>query len=637
MRTIRRLYFYLVAIISLEVVLWGVIGLLRSIISSAVVDMANALAQALALVLVGVPIFLFHWLWTQRAVLQDEEEQTASLRAIFFYAVLLATLIPVTQNLLALINRWILGIVNINTSRAILGGYQIWQDNIIAIGINAVAASYFWKVLKNNWKSLSFLENFTDVRRLYRFLWLLYSLMMVIFGAQQTIRYIFYLPVPENVLGEIGRELFANGFTLLLVGTPLWFYTWRICQKAIASPVERESNLRLGVLYLLALGGVITVLSAGGTLFDLLLRWVLGESLRSYEFINQAGGPISLGLPFAGVWAYFHKWLEEQIQSDSDEPRRTGKRRFYYYLLSVLGLAATFIGIAVLLSFVVDISTSSALWGDRLRSRLAGGIATLTVGLPLWLYTWRPMQAQALSVGEKGDRSRGSTLRKFYLYLAMFAGVIGGMVSAVWLMYTVINALLARELIPDFFSSLLNAAQLLGLFAILLIYHLRCLRQDGELAAQSVDTRQHEFPVVVIDPGNESYVKLITSMINKHAPSIPILVQSGRKKMTKETEQAKVAILPLSQVLSPPPTLGKWLKTFKGEKIVLEEAVSGWVISALTAEQVAQTVRRLADGGNAHREKPSAVWETIKTVSVIWLGIQVFFILLALTISLLAR
>ena len=38
MRTIRRLYFYAVALISLEVVVWGLIGLLRSIFSSRLVN-----------------------------------------------------------------------------------------------------------------------------------------------------------------------------------------------------------------------------------------------------------------------------------------------------------------------------------------------------------------------------------------------------------------------------------------------------------------------------------------------------------------------------------------------------------------------------------------------------------------------
>ena len=41
MRTIRRLYFYAVALISLEVVIWGLIGLLRSIFSSRLVSAAD--------------------------------------------------------------------------------------------------------------------------------------------------------------------------------------------------------------------------------------------------------------------------------------------------------------------------------------------------------------------------------------------------------------------------------------------------------------------------------------------------------------------------------------------------------------------------------------------------------------------
>ena len=69
MRTIRRLYFYLVSFITFEVVLWGLIGLLRSILStSQISDGGDALARALSLTLVGVPIFALHWLWAQRAL-----------------------------------------------------------------------------------------------------------------------------------------------------------------------------------------------------------------------------------------------------------------------------------------------------------------------------------------------------------------------------------------------------------------------------------------------------------------------------------------------------------------------------------------------------------------------------------------
>ncbi len=84
MKSIRRLYFYLVALISIEVVLWGLVGLLRSIVDQTVSGGADTLAQALALILVGVPIFLVHWMWAQRASARDEEVKTATIRVACF-------------------------------------------------------------------------------------------------------------------------------------------------------------------------------------------------------------------------------------------------------------------------------------------------------------------------------------------------------------------------------------------------------------------------------------------------------------------------------------------------------------------------------------------------------------------------
>ena len=74
---------------------------------------ASTLAQALSLILVGVPIFLVHWLWAQRVSAKDDEEKTASIRAIFLYGILLGTLIPAVQNLLALIDRTFLAAANL--------------------------------------------------------------------------------------------------------------------------------------------------------------------------------------------------------------------------------------------------------------------------------------------------------------------------------------------------------------------------------------------------------------------------------------------------------------------------------------------------------------------------------------------
>jgi hypothetical protein len=251
MKSIRRLYFYLVVFISIEVVVWGLVGLLRSIVDKTVSGGAEALARALALILVGVPIFLIHWLWAQRVSARDEEEKTATLRAVFLYAILLATLIPIVQNFLSFIDRALVQSTGLGAERAFSAFRdQTLADNLIAIIMNAVVAAYFWNILQAEWATLTDRENFTEVRRLYRYIWMLYGLLMTVFGVQQILRFIFY--IPGNVLGELGREIVVNGTALVVVGTPIWVYAWRVIQDSLTDTAEMGSTLRLGILYILA-------------------------------------------------------------------------------------------------------------------------------------------------------------------------------------------------------------------------------------------------------------------------------------------------------------------------------------------------------------------------------------------------
>ena len=126
-------------------------------------------------------------------------------------------------------------------------------------------------------------------------------------------------------------------------------------------------------------------------------------------------------------------------------PRRAGKQRLYFYILSFLGLAATFFAVASLFSVVIDLSfTRSYLSSSGFASALSTALASLVAGLPLWLMTWRPMQAEALEDGDVGDHARRSVIRKTYLYLVLFASVIGGMISGGTLIFTLINSALGR-------------------------------------------------------------------------------------------------------------------------------------------------------------------------------------------------
>ena len=626
MKSIRRLYFYLVAFISIEVVVWGLVGLLRSMVDDTITGGADALAQALALILVGVPIFLIHWLWAQRAAAREEEEQTASLRAVFLYGILLATLIPVAQNILSFIDRSLVEVTGLGVGRAFhLFSEQTLADNLIAIVMNGIVAAYFWTVLQSDWSRLTDKENYSEVRRLYRYLWMLYGLLLTVFGSQQILRFLFY--VPGDVLGQMGREVAVNGLALLTVGTPIWVYSWRIIQDSLADHAEMGSVLRLGILYLLSLGGVITVITAAWMVVDILLNILLGQNVSFSEFIQNIGGPISIGIPLGMVWAYYGYWLKRHIETVGDGVRRASLKRLYNYILALIGLVVAFVGVASLLSFLIDMLTGFGIvFTDTLRDNLASSISSLIVGLPLWLVMWRPMQAEAIQQGEVGDHARRSIIRKAYLYLVLFGSVIGGMATAVGLVYNLLRVVLTGEGGSDFVNNILNLTQLLFLFGVLLMYHLRVLRSDGASTTDLLAEKQNVYPVLVIDSGS-GFVESVRAALAKFAPNTPVTVTSPS---VKPDGDFSVLVLSGSLAVDAP----EWVRSFGGNRIVVQDAVKD-IVWTDNAVQAAQSVQKLAEGEEIQKpDTGRSPWRIVIYVFAALFVMQLLFMLLALGISL---
>jgi hypothetical protein len=633
MKIVRRLYFFAVTFISLEVVLWGLIGLLRSMFNPALsTTPAQTLAQALALILVGMPIFLFHWLWLQRMAGREEDEKNSLLRPVFLYGTLLATLIPLVQNLLALINRLFLGVTHLARESAILGSAQTWSDNLIAILLNGLVAFYFWNILRGEWQDLPESESLRDVRRLYRYIWVLYGLLMTIFGIQQILRFVLY--TPTETFGSLGREMVVNGLALLVIGLPVWASMWQTCQNALAEMAERTSLLRLGILYLLTLSGITVALAAGGNVLYTLLWRLLGEPLSGKELLNRIGGPLSVGIPLGVVWAYYRNWLEKQIQVETQAPRQAGLKRLYFYILSAAGLTVTFIGLSLLFSFLIDLATtlptlfSTGFW----RGRLAGALATLLIGLPLWLLTWRPMQAEASQEDALGDHARRSLLRKVYLYLALFAAVIGGMAAAVVMFYRILVALLSGEAGSDFWQNVLNPLQNLGLFVLVLVYHLSALRQDQASRANVLAQKQGQFPVLILDPDGK-FGAMMRAAFERLAPQIPLTVLKAEGEIEK-TLQAKAVILPGSLAIHPPAALEQWLRQFNGIRLIVPDEAAG-VFWGSDSGQIVQIARALAEGQEVRplSAKHTPVWQIIVYVFAAIFALEIFFLLSSLAIS----
>jgi len=428
-------------------------------------------------------------------------------------------------------------------------------------------------------------------------------------------------------LGDMGREVIVNGTALLIIGTPVWVYSWRLIQDSLTDSAEMGSPLRLSILYILALGGVITVITTAYMVVNVLIMRLLGVNTTFRDIIRQIGGPISVGVPLGAVWAYYGHWLTRHIEAIGNKVRQAGLKRLYNCILAFIGLVVSFVGVSVLFAFIIDMLTSKAfLIGDSNRSNLSTAVSSLIVGLPLWLMTWRPMQAEALLQNEFGDHARRSVLRKTYLYLALFTSVIGGMATAVGLVYQLIRVALMGDASSDFVNTLLNLTQILFLFGIVLVYHLQVLRADGASTADALAEKQNQFNVLIVDSGN-GFVDTVKAALLKLGSKVQIMIATPTEK--PNANFSAIVISGAVAVDAP-----EWIRSFSGNRIIVQNEAQN-LVWADDAAQAAQSVQSLAEGQEIQKKKQTrSVWMYVVYVFAAFFALQLLFLLLALGISL---
>ena len=639
MRSVRRLYSYLVTLISLEVVIWGVITLLRTLFDNLVTDGAtNLLSQGLSQVLVGVPLFVLHWRIVQRDYARDPEEGYTRLRALFLYGTRAAVLFPIAQNVLAIFNRMFFHLLGSSIERALIGAQQTLIDNLLAIGVNLIIWLYFENILKKEWQVHEpFKENLIELRRLYRYAWVLYALILTLAGTQQVLKYSFFT-LKETTGFSV--DWLADGLTLLLVGTPLWVWTWQNIQRSLSQPEERLSFLRLLILYLLSLVGIITSLSAMGSNLSSLLNWVLGETQTLGTFLSEKSSALATAIPFGVLWAYYSAQLHQEIDSQPDAGRQAVERRVYLYILSFLGSAATLWGLWQLLSVIVDVLLSEITNAAVLREPISGALAALLIGIPVWLSSWRPLEEESRALNETGSQARRSSIRKGYLYLILFLTVVGSMASLGSLLYSIFNQILGENN-PTFWLDTTHMVATLLPIATWLLYHLRVQQRDGKLTQKELEERHASFPVWVILPKKDPYAQALEEAFQRHLPNLPVTyhyLDDGTPP--RNFLAAQVAILSAGMATKPSKNLHKLLEEFQGRRIVVPLSQTDWIwlgtapksIRELAKETVL-TIRQLAEDQSVRTTVQTNPWVIVGYILAGLFGIQLLFIILSIVIS----
>ncbi|HMD88065.1 MAG TPA: DUF5671 domain-containing protein [Anaerolineaceae bacterium] len=640
MRTIRRLYFYLVSAISFELVIWGMITLGRTIVDNLPGGgTRNLLASGLSLVLVGVPIFLIHWRVVQRDAERDVEERSNRIRALYLYGIRIGILIPVVQNILAVISRLFMHLFGLNPALALVGSGQTLADNLIAIVINLIAWAYIERILQSDWNANLPGNALREVRRLYRYAWVLYGLGLAVVGVDLIFRFIFYL-------AQIGNNtiLLANGLSLTMVGTPLWVYTWLAVQNSLSQAGEQPSMLRLTVLYLLALSAAIASLAAAGVLLAAIFRIILGYHQSFAGFLDEHNAALALIIPVTVLWGYYGDQLKKDIFSQPEPLRRAGLQRLYAYVLALIGNAATFYGLWRLLSTLVDIAFHHTGLGDVVQSDLASALAALATGLPVWLATWPNLQAAALQSNDAGDHARRSIIRKSYLYFVLFITIVGVMSSAGALLYLVFNNLLGNPS-QNFWLHFTQRLQLLILVSIWLVYHLTILRKDGQHAQQALGDRHAAFPALIIQTGQATFAQDVVQSLRRIAPRLPVVVHALDSGPPNEALfSAKVVILPSELAVHPSEALRLWLDDFTGKRILVPMPSQEWLwLDAMArsyrdlVQDTAQAVRSMAEDQPVHPPTPTNAWMVAGYVLGALFGLQLLTLLMIIGISLIKR
>ena len=332
------------------------------------------------------------------------------------------------------------------------------------------------------------------------------------------------------------------------------------------------------------------------------------------------------------IWAYYGQWLKEQIEFEENPLQRASKKRIYHYILSTIGLTASLTGISLLLALIIHIITGH-LSSDGFRHPLSGALATLIVGLPLWIMNWVPMQAEALADGEIGNHARRSVIRKSYLYLALFAGVIGGMISAVILVFTLINSALGGDT-SNFTDTVLNSLQVLILFIVLLLYHLSSLQRDNAARADVLEAKQENFGLLLFNNKGGKFADSIKTALAKLAPKVPVTIVNPNDTISKELK-VNAVVLPGSLTVNTPGNISAWISSFNGSKFIVPDEGAG-VYWMNDPEQTAEAIRGLAEGQEVRPQsgkKTTSVWTYVAYVFAALFALQLLLFLVVFGIS----
>jgi hypothetical protein len=692
MATVRRWYVYIICAVALQSLAWGAIGLLRNLLTLPGRAPVTLTAFQIALLVIGLPFYLAHWLEAERLAARDPDERDSPLRRLYLYGTLAAFLGPALAqafDLFARLFRLALGSSPRPIVAPLESSGQVIVRDLIALAVLAVLFAYHWRILRRDSAKSPETGDAAALRRLYVLGVSAAGLTLTILGLDHLVSWLlFHLGLGPG-LGLAARPLnsvvLADEISRLLVGLPVWLGFWGWAQRlfAGADPAERDSALRKFYLYAAVFIAVATgVSSAAVVLTDLFRR------LLSLPTQGNLRVPLSLIAGMAILWSYHSHILQQDaagpalpsvpplqpaeagfamvaaisIRPTSSRPAprpASAIRRLYHYLVAAIGLAAFLIGLGGDLSVIIR-----ALGGGFIqpyREQLAAFSAALIAGLPVWALPWRPVQASASAATPAGSEERRSLVRKIYLYFYLTVATLTVLSTGVYVLYRLLSLLLGATSQGNLAGNIGQNLAFLLIGSAVWLYHAYALRSDARLARHDQSAGLARYRVLVIDVGDGRFAEAFLERLRRELPELGVarlsLASDTAGRMASEIAQAKIIVGPW---LIAAPALGDGAFGVAGSavtpetaalinaspaiKVLVPWALDGWQWAGVEGRDVsglaraaARTTRQLVEGREVTPGRPLSAGTIAALAAAALIGLPVLLYAISSFISLIGR
>jgi hypothetical protein len=517
MSSIRRVYFYLVTLITLGILAAGVRGLLFLLFDITLNGPSSIgrqsfiqqqLSLGLAMLVIGGPLWYFYWRAVQRNVGTNDKEIGAPMRGLFISLILTVTAIVAL-------------FAGSNCLKWVMSGFSSSQDaagSLATFLVSALIWFYYFRISEG--EGLHSTASRT-LRRWYIYIVSGWGLVWLTAGVVQLVDAGFLvLPIWGQSL--ISRTFWSdtvrNNVSWIIIGGVWWAFHWfRLSIRDIGS------TLRQVYVYLLAIvGSSITGLVALViTLYETFV-WALAPGAASAGYFEFLGWTVPTIVVAAAVWTY-HQFLSQEEASELHESLLSA-RRIHLYIMSFIGLGTLVSGLIMLLGILVDLlinnlSFSVSIQPGWWQKQLSLTVAFLLVATPLWLYYWGKVMGLSTAGGLVEWKARS---RRIYLYVIIGAAIIALAADLVNIVYQLLTGVLAGSFVVNLLRNSKWSIQSLIVAAPLLWYHWQIAREDQGKGAEKAASHK----LVSIIAGNQSR-ELISSLEARLGNNMRVLRLSG--------------------------------------------------------------------------------------------------------------